>query len=48
MISVCKIRHKKTPQMVWNVLGKNWEGLGTFGKILGNIGAAGISCVSLS
>ena len=23
--------------MVWNVLGKKWERLGTFGKILGNI-----------
>jgi hypothetical protein len=30
-----KLHIKKTSQNSWNVLGKNWERLGTFGKILG-------------
>lgn len=30
-----KLGTKKTSQNSWNVLGKNWERLGTFGKNLG-------------
>ena len=30
-----KLGTKKTPQMLWNALGKIWECLGKFGKKLG-------------
>ena len=37
VITSAKVGIKKTPQHRWNVLGKIWECLGTFGKKLGKI-----------